>query len=125
MNLQLAISIRIITFNDFGSSLVHKINNNSYCMLSFLILQKHIEVTSRQVDAAIHGVPIKVNTSVLFYCWFKVIRKFFSNYNKSFRWHLGDYERHNFFHLKPCERRNFGFCVFLRMCSGSAKNRFI
>ena len=22
-----------------------------------------------------------------------------------------------FFHLKACERRNFDFCVFLRMCS--------
>ena len=47
----------------------------------------------------------------------KVIRKFFLNHNKSFRWHLGDYEKHIFFHLKACERRNFDFCVFLRMCS--------
>ena len=28
---------------------------------------------------------------------FKVIRKFFLNHNKSFRWHLGDYEKHVFF----------------------------
>ena len=28
---------------------------------------------------------------------FKVIRKFFKNHNKSFRWHLGDYEKHNRF----------------------------
>ena len=28
---------------------------------------------------------------------FKVIRKFFLNHNKSVRWHLGDYEKHNFF----------------------------
>ena len=49
-----------------------------------------------------------------------VIRKFFLNHNKSFRWHLGDYEKHDFFfHLKACERRNFDFCVFLGMCSGS------
>ena len=27
----------------------------------------------------------------------KVIRKFFLNHNKSFRWHLGDYEKHDFF----------------------------
>ena len=27
----------------------------------------------------------------------KVIRKFFFNHNKSFRWHLGDYEKHDFF----------------------------
>ena len=27
----------------------------------------------------------------------KVIRKIFINHNKSFRWHLGDYEKHNFF----------------------------
>ena len=47
----------------------------------------------------------------------KVIRKFFLNHNKSFRWHLGDYEKHNFFHLKACERRNFDFCVFLEMSS--------
>ena len=51
-------------------------------------------------------------TSVL-----KVIRKFFLKHNKSFRWHLGDYEKHNFFHLKACERRNFDFCVFLRVDS--------
>ena len=49
----------------------------------------------------------------------KVIRKFFLKHNKSFRWHLGDYKKHIFFHLKACERRNFDFCVFLRMCSGS------
>ena len=49
----------------------------------------------------------------------KVIRKFFINHNKSFIWHLGDYEKHIFSHLKACERRNFDFCVFLRMCSGS------
>ena len=27
----------------------------------------------------------------------KVIRKFFFNNNKSSRWHLGDYEKHDFF----------------------------
>ena len=27
---------------------------------------------------------------------FKVIRKVFLKHNKSFRWHLGDYEKHNF-----------------------------
>ena len=31
--------------------------------------------------------------------WFKVIRKFFLNHNKSFRWHLGDYEKHIFFSI--------------------------
>ena len=30
----------------------------------------------------------------------KVIRKFFLKHNKSFRWHLGDYEKHNFFPFK-------------------------
>ena len=29
----------------------------------------------------------------------KVIRKFFFKHNKSFRWHLGDYEKHNFFSI--------------------------
>ena len=49
----------------------------------------------------------------LFSSSIKVIRKFFLNHNKSFRWHLGDYEKHIFFHLKACERRNFKFlCVF-------------
>ena len=43
----------------------------------------------------------------------KVIRKFFLKHNKSFRWHLGDYEKHIFFHLKACERRNFDFCVWI------------
>ena len=28
---------------------------------------------------------------------FKVTRKFFLKHNKSFRWHLGDYEKHFFF----------------------------
>ena len=50
---------------------------------------------------------------------FKVIRKFFLNHNKSFRWHLGDYEKHDFFPFEACERRNFDFCVFLRMCSNT------
>ena len=27
----------------------------------------------------------------------KVIRKFFLKHNKNFRWHLWDYEKHNFF----------------------------
>ena len=27
----------------------------------------------------------------------KVSRKFFLKHDKSFRWHLGDYEKHNFF----------------------------
>ena len=45
----------------------------------------------------------------------KVIRKFFFKHNKSFRLHLEDYEKHNFLHLKACERRNFDFCVFLRV----------
>ena len=54
----------------------------------------------------------------------KVIRKYLLNHNKSFRWHLGDYEKHTFFNLKAYERRKFDFCVFLRMFSGSVKNRF-
>ena len=29
--------------------------------------------------------------------YLKVIRKFFIKHNKSFRWHLGDYEKHIFF----------------------------
>ena len=33
---------------------------------------------------------------------FKVIRKFFLKHNKSFRWHLGDYEKHNFFSPFQC-----------------------
>ena len=44
----------------------------------------------------------------------------FLSHNKRFRWHLVDYEKHNFsFHLKACEGRNFDFCVLLRMCSVS------
>ena len=39
----------------------------------------------------------------------KVIRKIFFKHSKSFRWHLGDYEKHNFFHLKGCERKHFNF----------------
>ena len=29
--------------------------------------------------------------------YLKVIRKFFLKHNKSFRWHLGDYKKHDFF----------------------------
>ena len=53
----------------------------------------------------------------------KVIRKFFFKHNKSFRLHLEDYEKHNFLHLKACERRNFDFCVFLRMCNVTVSPR--
>ena len=56
---------------------------------------------------------------------FKMIRKFFLNHNKSFRWHLGDYEKHIFFHLKACERRNFDFFFFFQMCSISVKKRYM
>ena len=41
-------------------------------------------------------VPTCVLVNILFSS-FKVIRKFFIKHNKSFRWHLGDYEKHNFF----------------------------
>ena len=34
------------------------------------------------------------------HCAVKVIRKFFLNHNKSFRWHLGDYEKHIFFRFE-------------------------
>ena len=36
-------------------------------------------------------------TCAIFQCTFKVIRKFFLKHNKSFKWHLGDYEKHNLF----------------------------
>ena len=44
-------------------------------------------------SGALYTVPV-------FYCLCskpKVIRKFFIKHNKSFRWHLGDYEKHIFF----------------------------
>ena len=31
--------------------------------------------------------------------YLKVIRKFFLTHNKRFRWHLWDYEKHNFFSI--------------------------
>ena len=44
------------------------------------------------------GLVVKVIPSFLKldYRLIKVIRKFFLNHNKSFRWHLEDYEKHNF-----------------------------
>ena len=36
-----------------------------------------------------HHILLSVNRLL------KVIRKFFLKHNKSFRWHLGDYEKHN------------------------------
>ena len=47
----------------------------------------------------------------------KVIRNFFKNYNKSLDGISGITKNIIFFHLKACERGNFDFCVFLRMCS--------
>ena len=47
----------------------------------------------------------------------KWLESFFLNHNKSFRCHLGDYEKHIFSIWKACERRNFDFSVFLRMSS--------
>ena len=44
---------------------------------------------------------------------FKVIRKFFLKHNKSFRWHLGDYEKHNFFPFEGLwEEKLWFLCVF-------------
>ena len=68
---------------------------------------------------------------ILFYLWFvsipivtyevqrskKLSGSFFIKHKKSFRWHFGDYENISFFNLKACERRNFDFCVFLRVGS--------
>ena len=42
---------------------------------------------------------------------FKVIRKFILKHNKSFRWHLGDYEKHNFF-LRIFSWLYFFFFIF-------------
>ena len=50
---------------------------------------------------------------------------FFLNHNKSLDGISGITKNIFFFHLKACERRNFDFCVFLRMCSMPVKNRFI
>ena len=49
---------------------------------------------------------------------------FILKHNKSFRWHLGDYEKLNFFSIWRSVR-NFDFGVFLRMYSIPVKNRFI
>ena len=44
---------------------------------------------------------------------FKVIRKFFLNHHKSFRWHLGDYEKHNFFSIwRPVREEPLIFVCF-------------
>ena len=63
-----------------------------------------------------HSKPFTLYNLVGLYLWssmiIKVIRKFFLRHNNSLRWHLGDYEKHNFFHLKASERRNFDLCVF-------------
>ena len=55
----------------------------------------------------------------------KVIRKFFLSITKVLDGISGITKIIIFFHLKVCERRNFDFCVFLRMCSMPVKNRFI
>ena len=50
----------------------------------------------------------------------KVIRKFFfKTITKVLDGISGITKNIFFFHLKAYERRNFDFCVFLRMCSGS------
>ena len=51
---------------------------------------------------------------------FKVIRKlFFKTITKVLDGISGITKIIIFFHLKACERRNFDFCMFLRMSSGS------
>ena len=49
----------------------------------------------------------------------KVIKKFFlkATTTKILDGISGIAKNIFFFHLKACERRNFDFCVFLRMCS--------
>ena len=42
----------------------------------------------------------------------KVIRKFFLNHNKIFRWHLGDYEKHNFFPFEGLRGETLIFVCF-------------
>ena len=45
--------------------------------------------------------------------YLKVIREFFLKHNKSFRWHLGDYEKHNFFPFEGLwEEKLWFLCVF-------------
>ena len=45
--------------------------------------------------------PVQVDHAVdrSLACDLKVTRKFFLKHNKSFRWHLGDYEKHIFFSI--------------------------
>ena len=49
----------------------------------------------------------------------KVIRKFFKTITKVLDGISGITKNMIFSHLKACERRNFDFCVFLLLCSGS------
>ena len=46
----------------------------------------------------------------------KVIRKFFFKHNKSFRWHLGDYEKHNFFPFEGLWEEKLWFLCVLHGC---------
>ena len=45
----------------------------------------------------VHIVDMSLMSYTHTYLQVKVIRKFFLNHNKSFRWHLGDYENIIFF----------------------------
>ena len=55
-------------------------------------------------------------------CSLKVIRKFFLKHNKSFRWHLGDDEKHDFFPFEGLWEEKLWFFM---VGSLSVKNRFI
>ena len=59
---------------------------------------------AKKIKQSMKITALNNKTGILYYakyyggvCVIKVIRKFFLTHNKSFRWHLGDYEKHNFF----------------------------
>ena len=83
-------------------------NVSIYSWLKTLILQIYLlsesEVLARKYNHSMLYDWHRIIRIHLFMKWIKrlllalkVIRKFFLKHNKSFRWHLGDYEKHNFF----------------------------
>ena len=60
--------------------------------------RENATATSKKISVVDQGpTTVKIRYVHKSIIMFKVIRKFFLNHNKSFRWHLGDYEKHIFF----------------------------
>ena len=59
-----------------------------------LVLVEHADQLRQRHEVLL--VPLLAVVAVLAHHKLKVIRTFFITHNKRFRWHVGDYEKHDF-----------------------------